>query len=522
MSRFTLIVPDQGGPVELSGEKAIRRAIQSGLLRRDTWVTVVEGDSASRLVAGDAAGMPELFDELLGGSSGKSDAEATAAEDNRANAQEEIEDAQEELGSALAGDAAGQEEADATGAASDAARITDEAKAESKTDATDKVDKAWAPPSRTSQKEPNPAVLIGGGLALLALIAIAVASQDRGGSSNDYGPSTQIELRDEEPTLPALETSSTLFASRSITVRRSAGRDGVLLGDLPRGTELVGLFRTNSEGEVWLQLTEGLHSGGFVWVGNLRDTPRPHITAIDRDFWVDGSAQVYREPHEASGYLGAPALVNGESVRVVGETTDGWSEIQVEGFGVGYVRSSALYEAPHAEYEEDSAPAPQCSTYNERVYCFENGAWRDTGPAAPAAPARQQPVTPPPTATRSPVPGPGPTQAPPPQPQPLERPSTEVREATITRVPTPEQVSRGYPSRAQDRGVEGQSTMRCLVSMEGRLEACRVTSETPAGYGFGQAAVRLAREFRALPRRQGGRSVPGGTVDVTVNWVLED
>lgn len=42
--------------------------------------------------------------------------------------------------------------------------------------------------------------------------------------------------------------------------------------------------------------------------------------------------------------------------------------------------------------------------------------------------------------------------------------------------------------------LSGRGTAECTVLPTGRLTACTVVSETPRGYGFGQAVARLAAD----------------------------
>jgi protein TonB len=62
-----------------------------------------------------------------------------------------------------------------------------------------------------------------------------------------------------------------------------------------------------------------------------------------------------------------------------------------------------------------------------------------------------------------------------------------------------------FPERAMRMGKSGSATLRCLVAPGGRLANCRVISETPEGYGFGQGALKLTRFFRIKPTLIDGR-----------------
>lgn len=72
----------------------------------------------------------------------------------------------------------------------------------------------------------------------------------------------------------------------------------------------------------------------------------------------------------------------------------------------------------------------------------------------------------------------------------------------------PENLARYYPRRALERGVEGVVMLDCLVSVDGSL-SCATVSETPSGWGFADAAHRMAREHRMAPATRDGAAVEG-------------
>lgn len=55
-----------------------------------------------------------------------------------------------------------------------------------------------------------------------------------------------------------------------------------------------------------------------------------------------------------------------------------------------------------------------------------------------------------------------------------------------------------YPERARAGKVAGNVALNCRFTADGRLTDCEAISEQPGGYGFGAAAVRLAKGFAAL------------------------
>lgn len=65
-----------------------------------------------------------------------------------------------------------------------------------------------------------------------------------------------------------------------------------------------------------------------------------------------------------------------------------------------------------------------------------------------------------------------------------------------------------YPSRALTRDIPGQVVLDCLVDVAGALN-CSVVSETPSNWGFGQAALRISRDYRMVPATRNGEAVEG-------------
>lgn len=68
---------------------------------------------------------------------------------------------------------------------------------------------------------------------------------------------------------------------------------------------------------------------------------------------------------------------------------------------------------------------------------------------------------------------------------------------------------------------QGVVVLECRISRDGGPEDCVILSETPAGQGFGEAALASAHRSR-LSRRDVQGAGPDGTVRFTVRFRLAD
>lgn len=65
---------------------------------------------------------------------------------------------------------------------------------------------------------------------------------------------------------------------------------------------------------------------------------------------------------------------------------------------------------------------------------------------------------------------------------------------------------RYYPAAAARANISGRAVLDCLVQAGGLLGDCKVVSETPLGWNFGEAALKMSVLFRATHRTEGSRT----------------
>ncbi|WP_150125959.1 energy transducer TonB [Brevundimonas sp. LM2] len=74
------------------------------------------------------------------------------------------------------------------------------------------------------------------------------------------------------------------------------------------------------------------------------------------------------------------------------------------------------------------------------------------------------------------------------------------------------------PPEARRQRVPGRAAVNCAIRADTRLEGCRIVSESPQGFGFGAAGIRVAEtHFRFRPpSTASGRTVQGSRATVVV------
>lgn len=91
------------------------------------------------------------------------------------------------------------------------------------------------------------------------------------------------------------------------------------------------------------------------------------------------------------------------------------------------------------------------------------------------------------------------------------------RAADWVRRPTSDDLLAVWPAKALQEGYGGNATLACIVTLQGVLRDCRVESETPAGGGFGSAALILSRQFSMRPAMKDGAPVES-QVRIPINF----
>ncbi len=79
------------------------------------------------------------------------------------------------------------------------------------------------------------------------------------------------------------------------------------------------------------------------------------------------------------------------------------------------------------------------------------------------------------------------------------------------------QFGEAYPQGARRSNLAGRVQLQCVVQSDLRA-SCSILSETPQGYGFGDAALRVARSYRARPTLDDGASAIGARANLNITF----
>jgi protein TonB len=89
----------------------------------------------------------------------------------------------------------------------------------------------------------------------------------------------------------------------------------------------------------------------------------------------------------------------------------------------------------------------------------------------------------------------------------------------FVRGPTRQDLVRAYPRAALIARQAGHVLLRCRIRPDTRLDGCRVIEETPAGAGFGAAALRASTYFRFRPPTLDGRPREGFEMPIGIDFI---
>jgi len=89
----------------------------------------------------------------------------------------------------------------------------------------------------------------------------------------------------------------------------------------------------------------------------------------------------------------------------------------------------------------------------------------------------------------------------------------------FVRGPTRQELVRAYPRAALAARQAGHVLLRCRIGADSRLEGCRVVEETPAGAGFGAAALAASTYFRFRPPTVDGRPRDGFEMPIGIDFI---
>ena len=98
---------------------------------------------------------------------------------------------------------------------------------------------------------------------------------------------------------------------------------------------------------------------------------------------------------------------------------------------------------------------------------------------------------------------------------PIDQVQPTIIGASWIRRPTLDELLDYYPPGPLARGLGGRVMLNCLVGARGDI-SCAVLSETPAGQGFGRAALAASHLFKMAPQMSDGRPTEGGRIEVPI------
>jgi hypothetical protein len=340
VSASTIMFEHNGFPVDLITDADIKRAIDSGRLRRDTPVVVY--DSQGR-------GTSCLADEVprIGTFFPRSEMDAKGESIGAAPAQADLEPPARAAAAATPMPASGEAAAPAADedpyGEADGYRYDDAADDEPY-DAPDPPYPPPPPPPPASGTAMLVLGLLGGAMLVILILALA------GGSDTASGPgASEPDLMDAGnmmvpagPVDEELGPARTMYAVRRATVRSGPSSSAGEIASAGRGEMLYGIpVRRNAGGQEWLRLESGPWAGSYVWLANLAEQAPPALSLeMDEQRRVAVPTTVFAAPFEDAETL--QTLEPGTEVALLGELASGWWEVGLRRGGVGFLPPGAF------------------------------------------------------------------------------------------------------------------------------------------------------------------------------------
>ena len=129
------------------------------------------------------------------------------------------------------------------------------------------------------------------------------------------------------------------FTMTEANIRDKPAMTGsVILGKMPRGSQLTGIVRSDADPSVaWLELSDG---NGFVALANLSQVKPPVLVkSLDDQIWAaDGALDVWASTLPDSNLL--DRVGEGTQLTLVGTTEDNFIEVKLSGDRYGYLNDA--------------------------------------------------------------------------------------------------------------------------------------------------------------------------------------
>jgi len=99
-----------------------------------------------------------------------------------------------------------------------------------------------------------------------------------------------------------------------------------------------------------------------------------------------------------------------------------------------------------------------------------------------------------------------------------QSPQQKIVEPQIERAASADELSRYFPDKALRADTAGTVVLKCQVKLNHTLENCEVISESPVGFGFGDAAIKVAANLRVSPRVVDGVAQDASLFSTRINF----